>query len=342
MKNIKYLLPIFALSVSLISCDADDEDGAGDPPPNPILANVYATSNTNNAVGVFDFTPNGIAFRSFATSSDDNEGIYYDDDADELIINSRSQRSINTYSNVENTESGNPLNFLLSSNPVLESPRDIAVNNDVYVVADNADTDGNPNTDDGRLFVFTRDASGYTLRNTVFVNYALWGIEFIGNDLYTVVDKTSDVAVLKNFVATYTTDITASPDKQITIEGITRTHGIAEDGGVVILTDIGDASNENDGAIHFISGFVSKFEATPNGETLPVAGNQVRVSGNFTQLGNPVAVDYESISQTIFVAERANEGGKVLFFSEIGPGGNLQPSFSFPFAGASSLTFVDR
>src|SRR5690606_22733560 len=128
---------------------------------------------------------------------------------------------------------------------------------------------------------------------------------------------TADVAVLKNFVSAYTTDVTATPDKQITIEGITRTHGIAEDGGDVILTDIGDAANENDGGLHSVGSFVSKFEATPNGDTLPVAGNQVRVSGNFTELGNPIAIDYDSGSRTIFVAERANDGGKILFFSEV-------------------------
>src|SRR5690606_37893203 len=292
---------------------------------------------TNNSIAVFDFTPNGIAMRSFLTSSDDNEGIYYDDDADELVVNSRSQSVINTYSNIENAQNGNSLNLFLSSDSVLESPRDIAVNNGVYVVSDNADVDGDPNTEDGRFFVFTRDASGYTLRNTVTVNYAVWGIEFIGNDLYTVVDKTADIAVLKNFASVYTTDVTATPNKQITIEGITRTHGIAEDGGFVILTDIGDAASESDGGFNFINGFVSKFDATPDGDTLSFAGNQVRVSGALTDLGNPVAVDYESTSQTVFIAERANDGGKILFFNEIGAGGNLVPTLNSPFEGASSL-----
>ena len=342
LKKNRFPVLLLAMATTLVSCNIDDGNGGGPPPPIPILANVYAVSNTSNNVMVYDFTPNGIGSRFFLTSSEDNEGIYYDVQADELVINSRSQKSMNTYSNVENTANGEGLNFLLSSNTILQSPRDIAVSNGFYVVSDNADVDGNPSTDDGRLFIFTRDASGYTLRNTVTVEFALWGIEFIGNDLYTVVDKTSDVAVLSNFISTYTTDVTAAPDKQITIEGIERTHGIVEDGGTVILTDIGDATILNDGAIHAISDFVSKFNAVPDGDVLPIAGNQTRVSGNFTQLGNPVAVDYENISQTIFVAERANEGGKVLFFSEIGPGGNIQPSFSSPFPGISSLVFVDR
>lgn len=343
MKKIKFLLPIFTISLLLISCtNEDDGGGSGDPVPLPILATVYATSNTNKAIAVYDFTPNGIALSSVLTGSDDNEGIFYDGEADELTVVSRTQSVINTFSNVENTGNNNTLNLFLSSDSVLESPRDIAVLDNVYIVSDNADVDGDPNTDDGRFFVFLRDANGYTLRNIVTVNYAVWGIELIGNDLYTVVDKTSDVAVLKNFISTYTTDVTATPDKQITIEGITRTHGIAENGGFVVLTDIGDAANESDGGFNFINGFVAKFDATPNGETLAFAGNQVRVSGALTQLGNPVAVEYESTSQTVFIAERANDGGKVLFFNEFGAGGNITPTLSSPFAGASSLYFIDK
>lgn len=343
MKKIKYYVSVIAISLSLIACTTDDgPGGGGNPPPLPVLANVYATSNTSNAIAVYSFTSNGVVAGSFTTGSADNEGIYYDDDADELVINSRAQSVINTYSNIENAASGATLNLFLSSNSVLESPRDIEVKDNVYVVSDNADVDGDPTTNEGRFFVFTRDASGYTLRNTVTVNYAVWGIEFIGTDLYTVVDKTGDVAVLKNFIATYTTDVTAVPDKQITIEGITRTHGIAEDGGFVILTDIGDAANESDGGFHFLNGFVAKFDATPNGGTLAFSGNQVRVSGTFTELGNPVSVDYESTSKTVFIAERTKDGGKILFFSEIGAGGNLRPTLNSAFAGASSLVFVDR
>ncbi|MEM0516941.1 MULTISPECIES: hypothetical protein [Aequorivita] len=343
MKRSKYLIPIFVFAMALVSCSSDDETGGGgDPTPVAILANLYATSNTSTAIQSYDFTPNGIALRLLLTSSENNEGVYYDEDSSELVVSSRSQRAINTYSNIDNVESGNNLSLFLSSDTVLESPRDLAVKDDYYIISDNADLDNNPDTDEGRFFIFKRDDDGYTLRNIVTVNYAVWGIELIGNDLYSVVDKTSDVAVLKNFISTYTTDVTATPDKQITIEGITRTHGITEDGGFVILTDIGDAANDGDGAFHFINGFVSKFEATANGGTLSFAGNQVRVSGRLTELGNPVAVEYDSASQTVFIAERANEGGKILFFSEIGAGGNLVPNLSSPFAGASSLYFIDR
>lgn len=345
MKKLKYLLPIMVISLSFLSCNNDDETGGGgddDPIEYPILASVYATSNTSDQVAFFNFTAPAVVQGTFSTGSNDNEGIYYAEDEDELIMNSRSQSVINVYSNVSTAPNNSNLNLLVSSTAELTSPRDIAVSNGIYVVSDNADVDGDPNTDDGRFFVFTRDNSGFTLRNIVTVDYAVWGIEFIGNDLYTVVDKTADVAVLKNFLSTYTTDVTATPDKQITIDGIMRTHGIAEDGGFVVLTDIGDAASDDDGGFQLIKSFVSKFDATPNGGVLAFPGNQVRVSGSFTGLGNPVSVDFDIDRQAVFIAERANEGGKVLFFTAIEAGGNLSPTLSSPFEGASSINFIDK
>lgn len=343
MKNMKILSFTLLITLLFASCDTVDETvDDGDPLPPNILASLYATSNTVDAVAVYDFTPANILTRMLSTGSADSEGIYYDEEADELVLNSRTQATVNVYSDISNVADGASLSLLLSSTTNLESPRDIAVSGDVYVVSDNADVDGDPNTDDGRFFVFERGESGITLRNTVTVDFAVWGIEFIGNTLFAVVDKTGDVASFNNFVADNTVDATVVPTKRITIEGITRTHGIAEDDGFVILTDIGDAENANDGGFQFISGFVAKFDATENGETLAFAGNQIRVSGNLTGLGNPVSVDYDDERKIIFIAERTNDGGKIMFFTETGAGGNLIPNFSAGFAGASSVFFNDN
>jgi len=341
MKNISFLISFLVLAPFFISCNTDDDSGGSQIPPT-ILANLYATSNSTNSIISYDITTNGVFIRPMNNSSNDNEGIFYDDVEDELIVLSREQKVINTYRDINDTPANGDLNLLSSSGVVLNSPRDLAVKDNFYIVSDNADTDGDPNTNDGTFLIFTKDTNAYTLRNRVKVNYAVWGIELIGNDLYTVVDKTSNVAVLKNFITTYTTDVTATPDKQITIEGITRTHGIAQDGGTVILTDIGDAQNDTDGGFHLIGDFVNRFNAIPDGGTLPIAGNQLRVSGSMTEMGNPVAVEYDSPSQTIFISERANGGGKVLFFDQIGAGGNINPTLSSDFPGASSLYFDDK
>ena len=344
MKNMKIQTLLLAIPFLFTACSDDDpgSGGGGGETPINILANLYATSNSNSAVVAYDFTPNGILIRTMKSSSGDNQGVFYNEAEDELVVASRAQKVINTYSNIDNTIPGGDLNLFLSSDTVLESPRDIVVKDDVYIVSDSADVDGDPTTDDGRFFIFTRDANGYTLRNIVTVEFDVWGIELIEDDLYTVIDDTGDIAVFYDFIADYTTDVTVAPDKRITIEGIFRANGIAEDDGFVIITDIGDDANENDGSFHFISGFVDKFENTPNDGTLDFIGNQVKVTGHFTELGNPVGVDYDNQRRTIFIAERTNEGGKVLFFTEIGAGGNLVPTISSPYAGASSVYFDDK
>lgn len=345
MKKIKYLLTAVGIILLTTSCSLDDTpsglggDQGGDGLPPKVVANLFATSNTKNSVVSYDFTTNGNFVRTMSTSSNDNEGIYYDKEADELVLVSREQRVLNTYKSVSEVPQNGSLSLVLSSQTTFDSPRDLAVKDDFYIVSDNADLDNDPSTNEGRFFIFKRDSDGYNLRNTITVNYAVWGIELIGNDLYTVVDNSADVAVFKNFLTTYTTDAVATPNKRIEIAGINRIHGITQDKGTVVLTDIGNSENDKDGAFHIINSFVNKFNATADGEALPVIGNQVRVAGVLTQMGNPVAVSYDDQSKTVFIAERTNDGGKILFFDQIGAGGNVVPTITESFEGASSLYF---
>jgi hypothetical protein len=230
----------------------------------------------------------------------------------------------------------------VSSESSLESPRDIAVNDDFIVVSDNADVDGDDTTADGRLFIFSRSNGNLTLRNTVIVDFALWGIEFVGNDLYAVVDKTNQLAVFANFTASNTTNTAVSATKMIAIEGIVRTHGLAYDKGTMILTDVGSAMDDADGAFHIITDFDSKFSGVSDGGILVVAGNQTRISGDATSLGNPVAAEYDADSNTVFIAEAANGGGKVLGFANADSGGNIAPSMNNSLSKASSLYFYSN
>ncbi len=73
-----------------------------------------------------------------------------------------------------------------------------------------------------------------------------------------------------------------------------------------------------------------------------VAGNQTRVAGSATSLGNPVATEYDAASNTVFIAEAANDGGKVLAFSNADAGGNLTPSVNNNLSKASSLYFYSN
>ena len=337
MKTIKFLTIILSTSLFIYSCS--DDDSVNDDGPSDFRAELYASNNTNGNPTIYDISDrSNIDAKTFVTVSTDAEGIYYDESQDDLVQVSRSDLKLNIYKNFSNAEINEVLNVDLESTADLESPRDVAVNGDFYVVSDNADVDGDPNTDDGRFFIYTKSESGFTLRNTVEVAFAVWGIEFVGNDLYAVVDKTSDIAQFIDFTG-ITTNTAVSPTKRITIEGIVRTHGIGYDDGTMILTDIGDAGVDSDGGFHVISNFQSKFDGVADGETLAVANNQVRVAGSNTLLGNPISADYDADSDTVFIAERANGGGRVLAFEDTSAGGNLFPSVSIELSGASSVYF---
>ena len=52
-----------------------------------------------------------------------------------------------------------------------------------------------------------------------------------------------------------------------------------------------------------------------------------------------VSADYDADSDTVFIAERANGGGRVLAFEDTSAGGNLFPRVSIELSGASSVYF---
>lgn len=337
IKNFGYLL----MSASLfIACDTDDNggNGEGEVVTADSRAELYTSSNSDGNITIYDVSDTAnITVRSLATASTDSEGIYYDPNNDEVTQASRSGLQLNAYADILTSVTNIAITASISSAASLQSPRDIAVNGDIFVVSDNADVDGDNTTADGRLFIFVRNDDSFELRNTVVTDFAVWGIEFVGNTLYAVADNTSDVAIFANFTASNTTDTTVTPTKRITIEGIARTHGIAETNGTMILTDIGDAMSDTDGAFHVISDFESKFDAVEDGETLLVVNNQVRVAGTGTFLGNPVSAEYDAQNDIVYIAERANGGGRVLAFANAEAGGNITPSLNNSLSGASSL-----
>jgi hypothetical protein len=336
MKSIKICGLLLGAALVAASCSSDDEGGTTVVTADS-RAELYASSNSDGDVTVYDVRDtSNITAASFGTVSTDAEGIYYDGSSDEVTQASRSGLQLNAYGNVLLSTAGIDLTATVSSSAVLVSPRDLAVSGDFYVVSDNADVDGDPATADGRIFIFQKSGGNFTLRNTVTTEFALWGIEFVGSSLYAVVDKTSDVAEFEDFLDN-SADATVSASKRITIEGIVRTHGIAETDGTMILTDIGDAGVDSDGGFHVISNFASKFDAVENGETLAVAGNQVRVAGAATFLGNPISAEYDAVNDIVYIAERANGGGRVLAFASVQAGGDLAPAVNNELAGASSL-----
>lgn len=336
-KNVFKLLSICALTFTTLSCSDDDTQ--------PIMeeedqtsVRLFTSNNSDGNISILDVTNmSNVQSKTLITTSTAADGVYYDASADAVFQASRSNLNLEGFYNVDMLLNNTTASIDISSTTDMESPREVAVNGDYYVVADNSDVDGDSNTPDGRLFVYQKTSNNFVLRNTITTNFKLWGIVFSGADLYAIVDTTDQLAVFNNFLSN-TTDQTLMASKTISIEGIVRTHGIALDGNTMVLTDIGVASgtatSATDGAFHIISDFSSKFNNTANGGTLALS-EQVRVEGSSTLLGNPVDVAYDATTNTVFIAEAAN--GKILAFNNIGSGGNLSPVIDYNLASASAV-----
>ncbi|MDT0678444.1 hypothetical protein [Autumnicola musiva] len=335
-----YLLLLISTATLFTSCSDDDDVTGTDDDMVEDASWLFATTHSGEIVQYNLSTGESI---SVSSSSNDAEGAYYDEEEDALTIVSRDPAQVQYYSGIEMwDEMSSSADADFSGTMDLQSPRDIAVNDDVYVISDNADVDGDDNTADGRFYIYTKTDSGFTLRNTVTVNFKVWGIEFIGGHLYAIVDTTNMLARFDNFTTSNTTDANVEASKMIAIEGIVRTHGLDYDDNTMVLTDIGDASDDSDGALHVIPNFDSKFNDTEDGGMLAIS-EQMRTSGSNTHLGNPVNVVYDEDSDMIYVAELANGGGRVLEFSNVSSeSGNMSPSMDNMLSGVSALFLEDE
>ncbi|WP_089666854.1 hypothetical protein [Gramella sp. MAR_2010_147] len=290
-------------------------------------AELYVTNNENGNISKYSVT--GDSLVTFTTDATAAEGIYYDAANDLVVQASRSDLRLDAYSDISTLTEDVSVSPAYSSSADLESPRELAVNGSTYVVSDNGSN---------KFYVYSSDGNGFSLMNTVEVPFPVWGITFKGEDLYAVVDSSSDLAVFYDFESNLT-DGMMTPSKRVTIEGIVRTHGLTYDGtdDVMVLTDIGDAGNAtDDGGFHVINDFASKFDALSDGDLLSL-DMQTRVAGPSTMLGNPIDVAYDSEEDAVYISEIGN--GKVLGYTSIGDGGDLAPSYTMDLAAASSIYF---
>lgn len=336
-ESIKLLGLIVTASLVTFSCDNEDDD---DNQNTPTASVKLFTSNTADGnITYYDLTDaTNIKTTTLLTTSLSADGIYYDSESDAVIQASRSGFNLEGFSGISALTTSTSVTATLIGTTDMQSPRGTAVKGNMVVVADNADVDANPATADGRFFVYTNNGTTFTLRNIITTEFKVWGITFIGDELYAVVDADNELAVFSNFLNN-TANATLSASKRVVIEGIVRTHGLTYDtvSDTMIMTDIGDAVNtQNDGAFHVISNFTSKFNPIANGGTM-IVGDQVRVDGAATLMGNPVDVAYDSENETVYVAEASNGGGRILAFTNIGVGGNLTPVLNYSLSAASAV-----
>lgn len=335
---LKFSALALVFGITFTSCSDDDNDGDGMNGDSKSTY-IYTSNNSDGNITSYNVSDiNNVMSSTLLTSTTAADGIYYDTDNDIAIQASRSNLGLEGYTSASLNTGGSTIAADIMGSTDMTSPREVAVNGNYYVVADNADADGDDSTADGKLFIYTKSGTSLTLRNVITTDFKLWGITFDGDDLYAIVDTTNQLAVYTDFLSNVS-DATVSASKTIAIEGIVRTHGITYDAAsdVMVLTDIALASNgQDDGGFHVIENFTSKFDSTSNGATLALS-QQTRVAGSSTLLGNPVDVAYDNETQTVYIAEAGNGGGRILAFNNISSGGDIAPVYNSSLASASAV-----
>jgi len=297
-----------------------------------VNAQLFASSNTQGLVGIFNLFQDGtIDMKAKEVLATDADGIFYGPN-DDLIQLNRTDNRLDYYKDVNlNLNASNSLEAAATSTSDFSNGREIAVSMDWVAVAQDAnDSNGQVN----QLLVYTVNGPSFTLAKTHVVDINLWGIHADGNDLYAIIDNSDQLAVFDNFFDA--ADGPLTPSRTITIEGMIRTHGLTyvADRDMMILTDVGAATSPTDGAFTV----VKDFTAAASDGNLSLS-EQLRVEGNNTFLGNPVDVAFDEIGDRIFIAERANEGGRVLGYFMPTASGNMLPTYNRPFMGASAIYF---
>jgi len=318
-------------AVALTSCGDDDNDIDFDDDGERLFVSSN-NSSTLTSIDVSDIEEdnNPVSTESYSVSAMDADGVYYADDGDVLYQVNRSSSVVNVYDDISDIDANDNLTPSGTSTSNFSNGREITVSNGIAIVADDAD----PN----QLVFYTVDESNISFQKTVTTDINLWGIQAIGNDLWAISDNTSDVVVYRNIFSA-ANGSTVTPTRTVTIEGITRTHGLVYDidNDVAVFTDVADGGVDDDGGFALITGFSSKF----NNSTTISMSDQIRVYGSNTLMGNPVDVEYDHSRGFIHIAERANGGGRVLIFEVPAASGNLSPVVNLSVAGASAV-FLQR
>ena len=300
-----------------------------------INARIFMSSNTTGKAALYSVLKNdSLAKYEFGVPGADADGIHYDSKNDILYQLNRSANVIQSYGSVVANISQKMLPVAIAtSTSNFVNGREISVFGNTLVAAQSPSA-ANGNTN--QLVTYTIDKGQITYKQSNAVGIDLWGIHLANNNLYAVQDNSSNVVVFNNFTSKAGGALT--PDKVVYISSLRRTHGITyiAEKDMMILTDIESAQLNNDGGLYVIENFTSKAA----NDTISMA-ESVEIKGSLTQMGNPVDVAFDPTSNTIFVAERANGGGKLLGFTWP-TSGNVAPSYVSTFPGASAIFIDDK
>jgi len=311
MKKNLFLAALSFSAIGFVSCSDDDDSENNNGGSNDELA-LFTSSNTSGMISYTDLMVASPVSRNFSIGSTDADGIYYDDEKDEVIVASRTNNRLEAYGNFRNTLSATGTSLTMTASSTtgdFTNAREISVDgNRVVVVQDQNDANGLTN----KLVVYQRTTTGFTLEKSFTVPFKLWGIDIEDGNLFAVEDLSNRIAVFNNIFSKPAGNL--APDKIVAIEGLVRTHGIHHEDNTMVLTDVGSATSDVDGGIVVIENFNSVFSSTAAGGTIPLI-SQKRIYGQNSTLGNPVDVAFDEDAKRIYIAERLNAGGRVLSFA---------------------------
>ncbi|MCM4156281.1 hypothetical protein [Gramella sp. AN32] len=336
--KINPFLFIAILSFSLFSCSNDGLNGdvrISD------TAYLFATTNSGE-IRRFNIN-NGKKF-IFKTSSSNATGIVYRENGDEVTIVSKSSNQLQTYTNMERFAEQQNVSIQpsLFGSSNLQNPVDLAQKDDFYVVSDNTDADGNPATIDSKFYIYQRNGDTYILRNILNTNLKVGSIIFIDNDLYVASQNTDKIAKFPNFVTSYVNNPWGFPTKTVSIDGVTAISALEFKDGIMFIGDRGTVESDSDGAIQVVRKFLDKFNSVENLGKIAF-GDQKRLAGNNTLLGNPVDIEYNPDYNAVFVAESLNGGGRIIAFNNADAiEGNFAPDLKYSVPGVTSIFFYTK
>lgn len=296
---------------------------------------VFASTNTGGNFTIFDVSDLHDIDKTVAnTGNMDADGIYYSQDKDIVYQLSRTESVVNGYTDIMDLMGKKDVRPAFSSTSDFTNGREITVEGDHLVVAEDVD-------DMNQLVVYTVYHGALRLDKVYNVHFNLWGIQLVDGTLYAIQDNSDKLAVFHDFGSQPEGDL--QPDMVVTVEGIVRTHGIAYDAmnDIMVLTDVGDAASDMDGAFHVIEGFSMKLMDAGDEGTI-MMDDQIRVAGDMTYLGNPVDVALSVMEKKVYVAERANGGGRFLVFDYPTESGNMKPVANINYEGASAVYLSEK
>ena len=140
------------LSLIAVSCTDDDSMSSQS---NPELK-LVTSSNTTSKISFVDLLSTNSSVFSFSVNGTDNDGIYYNSFSDEIILASRTNNRLETYSGLKNGVKTNADNLMLSnfsSNMDFTNAREIAISGDKVIVTQDQAT---INNDTNKFLVYQK------------------------------------------------------------------------------------------------------------------------------------------------------------------------------------------